>query len=90
MRPMISFDHARELARRATGHDIATHGWEDADAYLVLRERPASEPVPIGEQPLIVSKTTGAVGELIAILNLDRMERMTPIGPLPPDDAAGA
>ncbi|MDR5691066.1 hypothetical protein [Agromyces indicus] len=76
---MISFDEARELARRATGHDIAAHGWEDADAYLVLRERPADEPVPIGEQPLIVLKSTGEVQELVAVLNLDRIAAMTPL-----------
>lgn len=34
---MISLDGARELAGQVTGRDIAAHGWEDADAYLVLR-----------------------------------------------------
>lgn len=87
---MISFDEARELARRATGHDIVAHGWEDADAYLVLRARPASEPVPIGEQPLIVSKTTGVVRDFVAMLNLHRIEGMAPIGRLAEDDATSA
>lgn len=77
---MISFDDARELARAATGHDIAPHGWQDADAYLVLRERPTGVPVPVGEQPLIVSKSTGAVSELVAVLNLERIDAMTPTG----------
>ncbi|WP_395243374.1 hypothetical protein ACGGZK_14705 [Agromyces sp. MMS24-K17] len=77
---MISFDDARELARAATGHEIAAHGWEDADAYLVLRARGPHEPIPVGEQPLIVSKATGVVSELVAITNGDRIDRMKPIG----------
>lgn len=74
---MISFDDARELAHRATGHDISAHGWEDADAYLVVRARGPHDPIPVGEQPMIVSKATGSVHELVVILSLDRIDAMT-------------
>lgn len=85
---MITFQQARKLATEQTGRTFHDYGYEDADDYMLVTDYGTDDLmlIPIGEQPTIVSKSTGEVRDLEVITNFDRIDRMTKIGDVPEDE----
>jgi hypothetical protein len=85
--PVITFDEARRLATEETGLDFHDYGYEDGDDYMLVTNYfvDGLELMPVGDQPIIVSKTTGDVASLFVLENFARIDRMTKIGVHPPE-----
>lgn len=84
---MITFDEARRLTTEETGLDFHDYGYEDEDDYMLVTNYwvDGIELMPVGDQPPIVSKTTGEVASLFVLENFERIERMTKIEVHPPE-----